>query len=109
MTNGKPNHSWGWLPATKKDIYKLMAKVTEAIKAFSDQVQTGLDKLSTDLGGIKTEIADLNALVQTLQNSPGEISPEDQATLDAVSTKVQTLVNSADALTVPTVPPPPTV
>jgi len=106
--NETGKRSWsGWMPATKNDLIKLMAKVSEAIAAFRDQVQQNFDKLGTDLTGIKTEIADLNTLIQQLQNSPGDISAEDQATLDSIVAKSASLVTAADALTVPAVPPAP--
>jgi ABC-type transporter Mla subunit MlaD len=106
--NETGSRSWsGWLPATKNDLIKLMAKVSDAINAFRDQVSANFDRLSTDLGGIKTEITDLNTLIQTLQNSTGELSAEDQATLDAITAKSASLVSAADALTVPAVPPAP--
>lgn len=80
----------------------------KAIDDFVAKVQASNDKISADLDGIKTEIADLNQKIQDLQNSTGTLSATDQAALDTISTNSQALADKADALVVPAVPTPPT-
>lgn len=66
------------------------------ISDFAGRVQANVDKISTDIAAVAQ-------LVQTLQTSAGTITPEDQATLDALEAKVATLTGAADNL-VPPVP-----
>jgi chromosome segregation ATPase len=54
-------------------------------------IKDALAKLSADLTATQTGIANLQALLQTLNNSPGTFSAADQATVDA-------LIAQADAM-----------
>jgi hypothetical protein len=72
----------------------IMSTITDygaKVTAFQNQISTALDD-------IKTEISSLNDKITQLQNSPGPISTEDQATLDAAQTQIQGLVTKAQAL-----------
>lgn len=72
------------------------AHIMSQISDFAGRVQANVDKISTDIAAVAQ-------LVQTLQTSAGTITPEDQATLDALEAKVATLTGAADNL-VPPVP-----
>ena len=63
--------------------------------------------VSADLDAIQTAIAALNTQIATLQNSPGTITPADQATLDSLQAAGIALEAKADTLagkTPPAVP-----
>ena len=79
-----------------------MSKVTD----FAAAVQTAFDKVSADLDTITAGIAALDAAIAAFQNSPGVLSPADQAALDDIQAKSQALVAKADAVNV-TPPTPP--
>lgn len=85
-----------YLEAARRERKKNMS----ALGTQLGRISTGIDKLVTDLGEIKD-------LVSKLQTSDGPISPEDQATLDALETKVNNTVTEADAI-IPAPPAPTT-
>lgn len=95
--------NWGWLWATKNDIIKLMSKISD----FATAVQANFDKVSTDLDSISTDIKALNDLITQLQNSPGTITPADQALLDQVQAAAAALQTKADAAVPAPLPTPP--
>ena len=81
--------------------------IMTAISDFAAQQSAFNADVSSDLAAIKTSIDALNAQIATLQNSPGTISPEDQATLDSLQAAGQALATQADTLagkTPPVVP-----
>lgn len=54
--------------------------------------------ISTQLDNISTGITALNALITTLQNSSGTVTPADQATIDSLVTAGTALQAKADAV-----------
>lgn len=78
-----------------------------AISDFAAKQQAFNADVSADLDAIQTSITNLNALIATLQNSAGAITPEDQATLDELQTEGTALQTKADALAGKTPPTPP--
>lgn len=56
------------------------------------------NKMDAALAGIKADIVLLNETIEKLQNTPGEISAEDQALLDAMETKGDELAAKFAAL-----------
>ena len=59
------------------------------------------------IAGITGDVADLKAQIEALQNSPGTISPEDQALLDGIQTRATALADKVTALDAVTPPPAP--
>ena len=67
-------------------------------------------KEATALASIQTGIANLDTMIQNFQNSPGTLSAEDQAALDAISATSTSLATAANAVPSPVpVPAPPVV
>lgn len=84
--------------ATKEDLAKavaqIMATTSEQIKAYPDQVnaqlssiETNVDQLVTSTQGVSADVAFIKAKLDAIQNSPGTLSPEDQASLDQASAR----------------------
>ena len=98
-----------------QDIMSAISDFQTAVQASFDSVNTNLDAVSADLDVISTDIAALNALILQLQNSPGTITPADQASLDAIQALGVALAAKAGAVkaktdaAVPVVPPVPPV
>ena len=93
--------------ATKHDLKELgeniMSKITDAAKAE----QTSLDAVNASLDSIVAGIAALDTLITNFQNSPGTLSAEDQAALDAINAASAALETKAAAVsTTPPTPPP---
>ncbi len=77
------------------------------IAAFAEKVNAFADRVDAAVTGISGDVDALNAKIVELQNSPGAISAEDQASLDAIQARGEALatkVEALDALTVPTPP-----
>lgn len=92
--------------ATKHDLRETKETIMSAIGDFAASVQQSFDAISTDLDTITAGITSLDALITQLQNSPGSITPQDQALLDQIQTNVKALKEKADAVNVaPPVPP----
>ena len=84
-------------------------KVTESFTSIGESV----DKLVASADGITKDIAGLKAKIDELQNSPGAITPQDQALLDAsqsqaagVATRMKTFSDALAALDAATEEPP---
>lgn len=84
-------------------------------KAFNERQGAAIDKLVTSIGGVTEDVAELNRLIKELQDSPGTITPEDQATLDELTTageatavKVEAAATALAALDAQNPPTPPT-
>lgn len=73
---------------------RIMSKISE-FEARERQRHAATD---AGLEGIKADIVALNAKIQELQNSPGAITPEDQALLDGIETSSTALVEKVQGV-----------
>ncbi len=78
-----------------------------AISDFAAKQNAHNDAIDTAVAGLGADIQGLKDLIATLQNSPGTISPEDQATLDALETRTSGIADKLKALDDLTPPTPP--
>ena len=82
----------------------LEKNVMSAIKDFAAKQTAFNDRLDAALTGIGGDIKNLNDQIAALQNSPGEVTPEDQASLDALQAAGEALAakfEAVDAMTPP--------
>ena len=93
--------------ATKQDLEMFTNKIMSAISDFAALQAAYNTEVSSDLDAIQTAITALNAQITTLQNSPGTITPADQATLTSLQAAGVALQSKADALAGKTPPTPP--
>ena len=110
-------------PATKHDLNESVKKIMQAIdnfaaaqRAYNTAQATAIDGLVSSLAGVTQDVVDLQAKIVELQNSPGTLTPADQANLDemqadgaALVTRlqgVQSALGALDAQNPPTVPTP---
>jgi outer membrane murein-binding lipoprotein Lpp len=80
-----------------------MSKISE----FADALKAQNTRLQASLDGVTSDVADLKAKIDELQNSQGQISPEDQALLDELQTSATALADKLAALDSETPPPAP--
>ena len=80
-----------------------MSTTPSAIQAFAAAEASTLASLATALTALATGITALDALITSFQNSPGTLSPADQAALDGIQATSQALVAQANAIS--TTPP----
>lgn len=78
----------GKKPATKNDLEELKAEIMEAIQSFATRVNAKLDEVNAGVDDIALDIAWLKSEIEKLQNSPGTLTPEDQATLDGIEARL---------------------
>lgn len=67
------------------------------------------DRVDSAVTGLIADVEELNRQIKALQDNPGAITPEDQAILDALTARGQTVaekLEALDALTPPPTPPP---
>src|SRR5689334_11100133 len=84
--------------ATKQDVEQVRCAIMSKISEFADRQNAFNTRLETAIDGLTADVQNLKALVEQLQNSAGEITPEDQATLDQLEARVRTAVEKAEAL-----------
>lgn len=78
-----------------------------AISDFAAKQNAFNDRIDAAVTGLQSDIDALNAEILKLQNSPGTITPEDQASLDALQARGEAIaakLEALDALTPPTPP-----
>jgi len=95
--------------ATKHDLEQMEKRIMSAISDFAAKQTAFNDRLDTAITGVTGDVAELNRMIKELQDNPGPISPEDQATLDALQARgeaVTAKLEALDALTPPAVPTP---
>lgn len=78
-----------------------------AISDFATKQNEFNTRIDNAIAGLQGDITTLNDLITKLQNSPGSITPEDQASLDALQTRAQAVADKLDALDALTPPTPP--
>ena len=85
--------------------------VNPAIQAYSDAVNAQFDIIEPAVDGIVDDVQFLKDTIAALQNSPGSITPDDQALLDKAQARVNLLstkiVNLDNATSRPVPPPAP--
>lgn len=92
---------------TKHDLRETEQKIMSAIQQFAAKQTAFNEQIGTAIAGIQGDIHGLNDKITALQNSPGTITPEDQALLDGLEAAGKTLadkLSALDALTPPVVP-----
>jgi|GEM_PF-4519216 hypothetical protein len=72
--------------------------MAEAIQAFAGRVNTFLDEIGTSVDGIQGDVTELKRLIKELQDSAGTVSPEDQATINALESRIGSLASKTKAL-----------
>ena len=78
-----------------------------AISDFNDKLQAFFSRQDTALTDLQGDVQNLTDQITALQNSAGQITPEDQALLDGIEARVSTISDKLDALDALTPPPAP--
>lgn len=74
----------------KETIMSVLSDFVNRVDAKFTTISDAVDGIVTSQTGVTSDIAGLKALILQLQNSPGGITPEDQALLDALEAKINT-------------------
>ena len=109
---GRDPHTSGSSTATKDDVERATDKIMSAIseygakqKAFNERILASLGTLGTSFDGVVGDIKSLNDKIEVLQNSPGQVTPEDAATIneleaagDDLATKTEKFASALETL-----------
>lgn len=77
-----------------------------AISDFGARVDAAFEKLGVAVDGVASDVAFLKEEIRKLQENPGPITPEDQAILDGIESRVGALSAKVEALDAATEQPP---
>lgn len=75
--------------AKLEEIRKQGIQIMSSISEFAGKVNAAFEGISTAVDGVKADVEGLKAKIQELQDSAGQISPEDQALLDDIQAKAE--------------------
>lgn len=100
--------------ADNREVERLLNEVNErsktimsAISDFAAKQNAHNDAIDQSISGLQADIQALNDAIKKLQDSAGQITPEDQALLDAIDARGQTVADKLAALDALTPPAPP--
>lgn len=88
-------------------INKMEVRIMSIISDFAARQNAYNDKLDQAHSGLTDDIQAMKEIIEKFQNTPGAITPEDQALLDELETRAATAVAKAEALDNLTPPAPP--
>jgi hypothetical protein len=92
---------------TKNDLREMVNRIMSAISEFASKQNAFNDRMDSAVDGLQADVTALNDKITQLQNNPGPITPEDQALLDQLQSRGETIstkLEALDALTPPTPP-----
>jgi outer membrane murein-binding lipoprotein Lpp len=92
---------------TKSDLQEIANKIMSAISDFATKQNAFNDRVDTAIAGLTTDVQTLTDKINALQNTPGQITPEDQALLDTIQSRTATIATKLEALDALTPPAPP--
>jgi hypothetical protein len=90
--------------ATKQDLKETEKNIMEAIQSFATKVKDSFTKLGIAVDGVVVDVKDLKDQIAAFNNSPGTLSPDDQAALDEIAATADTLANKVSGLDAQTGP-----
>lgn len=93
--------------ATKQDLEKVKEQIMSAISDFATKQNVFNDRQDAAITDLQGDVQFLNNTIAKLQSSPGTITPEDQALLDALEARASATADKLDALDALTPPAPP--
>lgn len=93
--------------ATKQDLMGMESRLMSAISDFKAKQDAFNDRIDAAVTGLSGDVTALKDEIIKLQNSPGTITPEDQASLDAIQARSEAIATKLEALDALTPPAPP--
>lgn len=80
------------------NIMQAITEFSNRVNAAFDAIGTSVDEIVMSQAGIAGDVAGLKAIIEKLQTTPGALTPEDQALLDALDAKVLQLQGKTTAV-----------
>jgi hypothetical protein len=98
----------GEIRELKSTVCQSHTEIMSAISDFAAKQKAFNDRQSAAVDGLVTDVKALNDKIEELQNTPGPITPEDQALLDEIEQRSDAITARLEALdeqTPPVAPP----
>lgn len=98
---GKRNNNNAILDRMAEMERKIMSAISDyslRVNTAFDAIGSSVDAMVDSVAGVAGDIAELKRLIAELQTNPGPITPEDQALLDALESKVNSLVSRTETV-----------
>lgn len=86
-------------------LAEMECKIMTAIETYGEAVNAAFDKIGSAVEGVSSDVQWLKDEIVKLQNTPGPISPSDQAILDGIQARAEAVVAKVEALDALTTPP----
>jgi outer membrane murein-binding lipoprotein Lpp len=102
------NRTHRQLMALAGAIDHLRRDLMSAISDFAAKQAAHNAAIDTAITGLSGDVQALKSLVEQLQNSAGQVTPEDQALLDQIESQTGAIADRLTALDAETPPTPPT-
>lgn len=96
-----------WRVATYRDLIKVRDIIMSAISDFAARQSAFNDRIDAAITGLQGDVKFLQDTIDKLQNTPGTITPEDQALLDQIDQRADAVATKLEALDALTPPAPP--
>jgi methyl-accepting chemotaxis protein len=93
--------------ATKHDLYHIHQTIMSAISDFAARQAAFNDRIDQAVTGLQGDVKTLQDTIDKLQNTAGQITPEDQALLDQIDARADAVATKLEALDALTPPAPP--
>src|SRR6185436_18951831 len=97
----------GEVRSNQGQILHRLENIMSAVSDFAAKMKVFTDRQGAAVDGLVADIKTLNDKTTELQNSPGTITPEDQALLNEIETHAGAIADKLDALDAQTPPTPP--
>lgn len=81
----------------KETIMSVLSEFANRVDAKFTTISDAVDGIVASQTGLTGDVAGLKALIKQLQDSPGGVTPEDQALLDALEAKINTTSDKVTA------------
>lgn len=92
---------------TQHDLRKAADTIMSKISEFSERQKAFNERQDTAIAGVVEDVKALNDKITELQNTPGEITAEDQALLDDIEARNKVVAEKLEALDAQNPPKPP--
>lgn len=84
--------------ATKTDLKEMETRIMSAISDYAAKQSAFNDRQDAAITDLQGDVQNLNDQITALQNSPGSITPEDQALLDGLTARGESIATKLEAL-----------
>lgn len=86
------------IEALLTELFFIGLQIMSAISDFAAKQAAFNDRMDVAITGLSNDVAELNAEILKLQNTPGTITPEDQALLDSLQARGEAITAKLEAL-----------